>query len=130
MLYSTRSGIIDRVGRADRRGHSAEHPGGRSLDREKLPAAGELAAGLGVNVHTALRAYSILRAAGVIELRQGRGARVLPRPEGLPKEVVDAIDALVRGAASRGVSRPQLVRYLEEMSSLATRRLLGTASRG
>ncbi|MFF1633070.1 GntR family transcriptional regulator [Leifsonia sp. NPDC058248] len=83
---------------------------------ERLPAARELAAGLGVNVHTALRAYSILRAAGVIELRQGRGARVLPPPDGLPKEVVDAIDALVRGAATRGVSRPQLVRYLEEMS--------------
>ncbi|WP_295124709.1 GntR family transcriptional regulator [uncultured Leifsonia sp.] len=83
---------------------------------EKLPAARDLAAGLGVNVHTVLRAYSILRAAGVVELRQGRGARVLPRPERLPNEVLDAIDALVRGAASRGVTRPQLVRYLEEIS--------------
>jgi DNA-binding transcriptional regulator YhcF (GntR family) len=83
---------------------------------ERLPAARELAAGLGVNAHTVLRAYSLLRDSGVIELRQGRGARVLPPPEGLPNQVIDAIDALVRGAASSGVSRQQLVRYLEEMT--------------
>lgn len=81
----------------------------------RLPAARELAAGLGVNVHTVLRAYALLRVGGVIELRQGRGARVLPPPARLPNDVADAVVALVRGAASRGVSRQQLVRYLEEM---------------
>jgi GntR family transcriptional regulator len=82
---------------------------------ERLPAARELAAALDVNVHTALRAYALLRSAGVIELRQGRGARVLPPPDGLPNDVVDAIHALVHGASGRGVSRQQLVRYLEGM---------------
>lgn len=84
---------------------------------DRLPAARELAAALGVNVHTVLRAYSHLRDIGVIELRQGRGARVLPSPDDLPADVVAAIDALVRGAARRGVSLPQLVRYLEETST-------------
>ncbi|NEN05275.1 GntR family transcriptional regulator [Diaminobutyricibacter tongyongensis] len=83
---------------------------------EGLPAARALASVLGVNVHTVFRAYSLLRVAGVVEVRQGRGARVLPPPEELPKDVVDAIEALVRGAASRGVVRQQLIRYLEEMS--------------
>lgn len=80
----------------------------------KLPSARELSAGLGVNIHTVLRAFSQLRAVGVIEVRQGRGARVLPPPENLPADVVDAIDALIRGAGTRGVSRQQVVRYLEE----------------
>jgi GntR family transcriptional regulator len=82
---------------------------------EKLPAARELANGLGVNIHTVLRAYSILRAARVIEVRRGQGARVLPAPDRLPSDITRVVDALVRGAAARGVSRQQLVRYLEEM---------------
>jgi GntR family transcriptional regulator len=83
---------------------------------ERLPAARELAGELGVNDHTVLRAYSLLRVAGVIDVRQGRGARVLPSPEGLPNDVIEAIEALVRGAASRGVVRQQLIRFLEEMA--------------
>ncbi|MFE4949134.1 GntR family transcriptional regulator [Leifsonia sp. NPDC056665] len=82
---------------------------------EKLPAARELADGLGVNIHTVLRAYSILSVARLIEVRRGQGARVLPAPAPLPSDVSRAVDALVRGAAGRGVSRQQLVRYLEEL---------------
>lgn len=44
---------------------------------ERLPAARELAAGLGINMHTVLRAYDTLRSEGLIELRRGRGAVVL-----------------------------------------------------
>lgn len=79
----------------------------------KLPASRELAGALGVNVHTVLRAYSLLRDSGVIELRQGRGARVLSPPAAIPPDVLAAVDALVRGAASRGISRQRLVRHLE-----------------
>lgn len=51
----------------------------------------------------------------MIEVRRGQGARVLPLPDGLPSDISGAVDALVRGAAGRGVSRQRLVRYLEEM---------------
>ncbi len=44
---------------------------------DRLPATRDLAASLGVNMHTVLRAYALLKEEGLIELRRGRGAIVL-----------------------------------------------------
>jgi GntR family transcriptional regulator len=43
---------------------------------ERLPAAGDVAQSLDLNVHTVLHAYQLLRDEGLIELRRGRGAHV------------------------------------------------------
>ncbi|WP_448004732.1 GntR family transcriptional regulator [Agromyces bauzanensis] len=52
---------------------------GRVIGGERLPAARRLADGLGVNVHTVLRGYRLLRDEGLIELHRGRGAVVVTR---------------------------------------------------
>ncbi|MEU6877437.1 GntR family transcriptional regulator [Streptomyces sp. NPDC046712] len=51
---------------------------GSATPGERLPAARELADSLGVNVHTVLRGYQRLREEGLIELRRGRGAVIVP----------------------------------------------------
>jgi DNA-binding transcriptional regulator YhcF (GntR family) len=52
---------------------------GRVIGGERLPAARQLASSLGVNMHTVLRAYRVLRDEGLIELHRGRGAVVAVR---------------------------------------------------
>lgn len=79
---------------------------------ERLPTARELAASLGVNMHTVLRAYAELRETGDIELRRGRGATVL-RPQGVKREIAAAVDDLLELAQRQGVGLEQLHEALD-----------------
>src|SRR5499425_3906368 len=63
---------------------------------ERLPLAKDLAAVLGVNKNTVLRALHILRDEGLLEFRRGRGIRVVATPE--RGEVVARAKELVRFA--------------------------------
>ena len=49
---------------------------GRLKSGDRLPSAREVAASLGVNLHTVLHAYQDLRDEGLVEMRRGRGAVV------------------------------------------------------
>jgi GntR family transcriptional regulator len=51
---------------------------------EDLPSVRELAATLGINLHTVHHAYRTLREEGVVLLRLGRRPRVAPLREGPP----------------------------------------------
>ena len=68
---------------------------GRVIGGERLPAARRLAESLGVNVHTVLRGYQVLRDEGLIELQRGRGAVVATRIGGrsaLASAIHDLVD--------------------------------------
>lgn len=94
----------------------AEVLAGRLHPGDRLPAARELAAGIDVNVHTALRAYQQLRDEGLIELRRGRGA-VVSASAGPLAELADEIAALVRRGAELGLTPATLAAIIKEMAS-------------
>ena len=54
---------------------------GEAQPGERLPPARDLAAELGVNTNTVLRALRVLRDEGLLEFRRGRGITVTGTPE-------------------------------------------------
>lgn len=54
--------------------------GGEAKPGERMPLAKDLAAVIGVNRNTVLRALRELRDEGLLEFRRGRGLRSLVRP--------------------------------------------------
>jgi len=81
---------------------------------ERLPPAKELASSLDVNMHTVLRAYDVLRAEGLLEVRRGRGVVVSSVGPGRAK-LIELAHALVAEAARQGLSRRELVKLLEDV---------------
>jgi DNA-binding transcriptional regulator YhcF (GntR family) len=90
---------------------------GRLKPGDKLPPARELASGLAVNMHTVLRAYSVLRDEGLIELRRGRGAQVRTTLDLDVVELEQQMRTLVDAASRLGMTRAQLLRRMEEVSA-------------
>ena len=88
---------------------------GRLEPGEKLPPARELAAGLEVNMHTVLRAYSTLRDEGLIDLRRGRGAQIRANVDIGLTQLDQQVNALVEAAARLGMTRRQLIDHIEEV---------------
>ena len=86
---------------------------GRVRPGEKLPAAKEVAASLGVNLHTVLRAYQELRGEGLVDIRRGRGAVVTDTATAVI-ELRDDIEALVRRAGALGVSQATVAELVRD----------------
>jgi len=80
---------------------------------DRLPAARELAASLGINLHTELRAYQELRDEGIIELRRGRGA-VVRQGADAAAHLTPAVTALVAEARRLGVGAATLTALIRE----------------
>src|SRR6201992_4431134 len=80
---------------------------------ERMPLAKDLAAVLGVNKNTVLRALRQLRDEGLLEVRRGRGITVAGTPErgaGLGKA-----KQLVRVARAHGYGRDELVEIIRTL---------------
>ncbi|MFI5523412.1 GntR family transcriptional regulator [Streptomyces platensis] len=76
---------------------------------ERLPAARELAASLGVNVHTVLRGYQRLKEEGLIELRRGRGAVVIGAAAPARARLGETAERLIAEARRLGLSDEEIV---------------------
>jgi GntR family transcriptional regulator len=87
---------------------------GEAKPGERLPPAKDLAAVLGVNTNTALRALRQLRDEGLLEFRRGRGVTVAATPE--RGAVVAQARDLVRFARHHGYEVGELVEIIERVS--------------
>jgi GntR family transcriptional regulator len=86
---------------------------GEAKPGERLPPAKDLAAVLGVNTNTVLRALRQLRDEGLLDFRRGRGIRVARTPaRGL---VVAEAKALVQFARRHGYRTDELLEIIEDV---------------
>ena len=85
---------------------------GEAKPGERLPPAKDLAAVLGVNTNTVLRALRVLREEGLLEFRRGRGITVAGTPE--RGAVVTRAKELVEFARSQGYRLDELVEIIEQ----------------
>jgi GntR family transcriptional regulator len=84
---------------------------GEAKPGERLPPSRHLAAVMGVNTNTVLRALRQLRDEGLLELVQGRGIRVTGTPE--RSAVLAQVAALVQLGEHNGYTRTQLARLIQ-----------------
>ena len=86
---------------------------GEAKPGERLPPARDLAAELGVNPNTVLRALRLLRDEGMLEFRRGRGVSVAGTPE--RAAVLEKAQELIALARNHGYRREELVRIIESL---------------
>ena len=78
---------------------------------ERLPLVKDIAAVLGVNKNTVLRAMHILRDEGLLEFTRGRGITVTGTPD--KSAVVERVRELVEFARHRGYRREDVIAMIE-----------------
>jgi GntR family transcriptional regulator len=78
---------------------------------ERMPRAVDLAATLGVNKNTVIRALHILREEGLLDFTRGRGVRVVGSAQ--KSSVLTRIDELLEFARSQGYQRDEVVALIQ-----------------
>jgi len=86
---------------------------GEASPGERLPPARDLAAELGVNSNTVLRALRLLRDEGLLEFRRGRGVTVAGTPE--RTAVLEKARELVALSRAHGYRREEVIRLIESL---------------
>ena len=87
---------------------------GEAKPGERLPPAKDLAAILGVNTNTVLRALRVLRDEGLLEFRRGRGVSVAGTPE--RGAVIARARELVDFARVHGYRVDELIQIIEDVA--------------
>ncbi len=80
---------------------------------ERLPLAKDMAAVLGVNKNTVLRALHILREEGLLDFQRGRGITVAGTPE--QSAVVKRVRDLIEYCRTQGYRRDEVIRMIESL---------------
>lgn len=78
---------------------------------DRLPLAKDLAAVLGVNKNTVLRALHILRDEGLLDFSRGRGVTVAGTPE--KSAVLSKVRELIDFARTQGYHRDEIIDMIE-----------------
>ena len=86
---------------------------GEAGEGERLPPAGDLAAVLGVNRNTVLRALRMLRDEGLLEFSRGRGVTVAGSPQ--RGELTARARELVGFARRQGYGLEELVQLIQRV---------------
>jgi GntR family transcriptional regulator len=86
---------------------------GEARPGERLPPARDLAAELGVNSNTVLRALRVLRDEGLLEFRRGRGVTVAGTPE--RTAMLAKARELVELARRLGYRREEIMKIIESL---------------
>jgi DNA-binding transcriptional regulator YhcF (GntR family) len=86
---------------------------GEASPGERLPPARDLAAVLGVNTNTVLRALRLLRDEGLLEFRRGRRITVVGTPQ--QGAVLTRAKELVQFAREHGYQPAELIELLETL---------------
>jgi GntR family transcriptional regulator len=87
---------------------------GEAKPGDRLPPARDLAAVLGVNTNTVLRALRGLRDEGLLEFRRGRGITVAGTAD--QSAVIDRSRELVRFARAHGYRLDELLQVIRSVS--------------
>jgi DNA-binding transcriptional regulator YhcF (GntR family) len=87
---------------------------GEALPGERLPPARDLAAVLGVNTNTVLRALRQLRDEGLLEFRRGRGITVAGTAE--QGAVISRARDLIGFARRHGYRTDELVQLIRDLA--------------
>ena len=86
---------------------------GEAKPGERLPPAKDLAAVLGVNTNTVLRALRQLRDEGLLEFRRGRGITVTGTPQ--HGAVVEQARQLLHFARKQGYKPDELIQIIQQL---------------
>jgi GntR family transcriptional regulator len=86
---------------------------GEARPGERLPPAKDLAAVLGVNTNTVLRALRQLRDEGLLEFRRGRGITVTGTPQ--HGAVVEQTRQLIHFARRHGYKPDELIQIIQQL---------------
>jgi GntR family transcriptional regulator len=86
---------------------------------ERLPPAVDLAAVLGVNRNTVLRALRLLRDEGTVDFTRGRGVHVIGTQE--RSTLVLKVSELVDFARGQGCRREELISMIRQPSSVGVK---------